>query len=360
MTKNKKTIWKNDGKPLSRKMALLILGPLALILLGAGFYLFGDRYISTDNAYVKADKTSICTEVSGKIIQVNVADNTRVTKGEELFRIDPEPFQIAVNRAEANLNNARTEIMSLRSDYLQKQAELARAEESVTYRRSEYERYETLVKQQAVSKEKSEQTHHDFNVAVKEYEAARQGLDVLKAKLAGNPEIPVEEHPLFKRAQAELEKARLDLSRVKITAPADGVAANVTMNPGEYTVAGLPLFNTVNDLAPWIEANFKETDLTHILPGQDAEIKVDAYPGVKWHAKVVSITPATGSEFSILPAENSSGNWVKVVQRIMVRLELTDNKDKPLLAAGMSTLVTVDTVITRLGRLFGRGTEAKD
>jgi membrane fusion protein, multidrug efflux system len=360
MSAHKHRRWKQDGKPRSRKMTVLIFGPLALLVIGAGFYLFGDRYISTDNSYVKAEKTSISAEVSGRIIKVNVKDNSRVAKGDELFLIDPEPFQIAVNRAEANMNNVRAEIESMRSDYLQKQAELARAEESVRYRANEHDRYKDLVDKLAASKEKSAQAHYEFNTAVKERDAARQEVESLKAKLGGDAEIATDNHPRFKQAKAELEKAQLDLSRVKIIAPSDGVVANVTMEPGEYTATGLPLFTLVNDRAQWIEANFKETDLTHVRPGQHAELKVDTYPGVTWDAKVISITPATGSEFSILPAQNSSGNWVKVVQRIMVRLELEDNKGKPPLAAGMSTYVTVDTGANRLDRMVGSGAVAKE
>ncbi|MCD6034862.1 MAG: secretion protein HlyD family protein [Rickettsiales bacterium] len=349
----KKHRWKQDGKPVSRKMALLILGPALLILLGGGFYLLGDRYITTDNAYMKAKKTSISAEVSGKIIKVNIADNARVKEGDELFQIDPEPFQIAVNRAEANMNNVRAEIESMRSDYLQKVAELARAEESMRYRESEHKRYKDLAEKMAISREKSYQANHDFNASEKERDAAKQEAEATKAKLGGDDRIATEEHPNFKQAKADLEKAQLELSRVTVTAPSDGIAANVTMEPGEFTAAGLPLFILVNDHALWIEANFKETDLTHVHPGQDAEIEVDTYPGVTWHAKVVSITPATGSEFSILPAQNSSGNWVKVVQRIMVRLELVDNNANLSLASGMSARVTVDTGASRLARLFG-------
>ncbi len=349
--------WKQDHRPVSRRMAVLVLGPAALIVVGVVLYLFGDRYISTDNSYVKAEKTSISAEVSGNIVKVNVKDNSRVAKGDELFLIDPEPFQIAVSRVEANLNKVRTEIESMRSDYHQKVAELARSDESVRYRESENTRYKDLVAKDAVSKEKGDQVGFDFNAAVKDRDAVEQQVESLKAKLGGDPDIAAEDHPNFKQAKAELAKAQLDLSRVTIVAPSDGVVANVTMEPGEYTAIGLPLFAIVNDRNQWIEAHFKETDLTHVRTGQHAELTVDTYPGVTWDAKVVSITPATGSEFSILPAQNSSGNWVKVVQRIMVRLELADNNNKFPFAAGMSTHVTVDTGANRLQRMFGQDTE---
>ena len=354
MSEHKKSVWKEGDKPKSRKMAMLVFGPLVLIILGVGFYLFGDRYISTDNAYVKAGKVSISAEVTGKIIKVNVKDNSRVAKGDELFMIDPEPFQIAVSRSEANLGNVRTEIESIRSGYLQKLAELTREEDTVRYRESEYKRYKDLAAKNAIPEERRDQALHDFNAAEKDRDAAKQDAESLKAQLGGNTETPTEQHPRFMQAKAELEKAQLDLSRIKIVAPVDGVAANVTLQPGEFTAAGLPLFTIVNDSAPWIEANFKETDLTHVRVGQDAEIEVDTYPGVTWKAKVASITPATGSEFSILPPQNSSGNWVKVVQRIMVRLELEHQDAAYPLGAGMSVHVTVDTGATRLQRRSGQ------
>lgn len=360
MADQKKNKWKQDGKPVRKKMAIVIMGPLVLALLGGGFYLFGDRYVSTDNAYIKAEKTSISPEISGKIIKVDIKDNTRVSKGQELFVIDPEPFQIAVNHAEANMNNVRTEIESLRSDYQQKMAELAGKEESVRYYDAETKRYQALAAKSAASKEKSDAMYHEFLSAQKDRDAAKQEAESLKAQLGGNPDIPVEEHPRYMQAKTELEKAQLDLSRIRILAPSDGVAANVNMEPGEYTATGLPLFTLVNDHDLWIEANFKETDLTYVRAGQSAEIEVDTYPGVTWHATVTSVTPATGAEFSILPPQNSSGNWVKVVQRIMVRLELADNEGKPPLAAGMSSLVTIDTGSNRLERVFGLNAQAKE
>lgn len=357
MADHNKRKWRHDNRPVRRKMAALVLGPAALIVVGVVLYLFGDRYVSTDNAYVKAEKTSISAEVSGNIIEVKVKDNSRVAKGDELFLIDPTPFQIAVSRTEANLNKVRAEIESMRSDYHQKLAELARSDESVRYRERENTRYQDLVAKNAASKEKGDQAGFDFNAAVKDRDAVEQQVESLKAKLGGDPDIAAEDHPNFRQAKAELDKALLDLSRVTVAAPSDGVVANVTMEPGEYTAVGLPLFSIVNDRNKWIEANFKETDLTHVRPGQHAEITVDTYPGVTWNARVVSISPATGSEFSILPAQNSSGNWVKVVQRIMVRLELDANDNDVSLAAGMSTHVEVDTRANRLRRLFGQNAE---
>jgi len=341
-------------------MAILIFGPLVLVVLGGGFYLKGDRYISTDNAYIKTEKISISTEVTGKIVKVNVSDNGRVAKGEELFLIDPQPFEIAVSRAEANLDNVQAEIESIRARYLQKRAEFDREKDTVHYREKEYNRYKGLVAKRAVSQERWNQAEYDYKAAQKNRDAALQEAQSLKAQLEGKTDSSTEDHSRYRQAKAELAKAQLDLSHVKILAPADGVAANVTLSPGEYTVAGLPLFTLVKDGRPWIEANFKETDLTHMRLGQHAEVRVDSYPGIKWDAEIVSITPATGSEFSILPPQNSSGNWVKVVQRIMVRLALLDNRGKPYLRAGMSSTVKVDTGKSRMARLFENRGKTKE
>ncbi len=348
-----KHIWKNDGQPVNMKLATILFGPLIILILAFGLYLFGNRYVSTDNAYVKADKAMLSAEVSGKISEVLIKDNSRVSKGETLIILDAEPFQIAVTKAEANLIHVKAEIEGMRSEYLQKLAELTKAEEAVSYNKKEAIRYKELADKLAGTKQKSDQAQHDLHSSESSRDAAGQEAEALKAKLGGDPNIAAEDHPNYKLALSELEKAKLDLSRINITAPADGVLTNVETDVGEYITAGLPIFTLVNDNNQWIEANFKETDLTNVKVGQLADIEIDTFPGITWKAKVTSITPATGSEFSILPPQNSSGNWVKVVQRIMIKLELEDNKDKPKLTAGMSAFVKVDTEHSRVGRFFG-------
>lgn len=354
MTEQRHPKWTQSGRSLRSKTAILLLGPAVLTVVGIMFYLLGGRYVSTDNAYVRFSIASISAEVPGTVAEVHVRDNEHVARGDELFRLDPEPFQIAAMRAEAHMHDVRDDIDSMRAEYLQKQATLAKAEESVRYRHKEYMRYKELAAREALSKEQLDRAYYEFNASVDERDAAKHEVEALKAKLGGNPDVATEDHPRFKQAKADLDKARLDLSRVTVVAPSDGVAANVRMEPGEYVATGIPLFALVNDHNPWVEANFKETDLTHIRPGQTAAIEVDTYPGTKWLARVVSVTPATGAEFSILPPQNSSGNWVKVVQRIMVRLEMDEAKNSELpLAAGMSAMVTIDTGTNRLERLLG-------
>ncbi|MCP5381893.1 MAG: HlyD family secretion protein [Kordiimonadaceae bacterium] len=344
--------WKKEGKSKKGKFLILISVPTVLIAAGAWFYLQSDRYISTENAYIKADTTSISAEVTGRITEVEVRDNEPVKKGQLLLSIDPEPYEIAVESAKARLNATVVEIESLRSDYLKTLSELAVEEENVRFRKGENDRYQSLIGKQVISQEKLNQVEYDYNKALRERDSAKREVEVIRSKLGGDPDMDITEHPSYKQAKAELDRRELDLSRVKIFAPIDGIAANLSLDMGEYIIAGMPLFTIVEQHGQWIEANFKETDLTHMETGQLAEVEVDAYPGVKWQARVISITPATGAEFSILPAQNSSGNWVKVVQRIMVKFEILDTQNKPRLLSGMSTVITVDTGKTRLDRMM--------
>ena len=335
--------WKKDGKSKKGKFLILISLPTVLIAAGAWFYLQSDRYISTENAYIKADTTSISAEVTGRITEVEVRDNEPVRKGQLLLSIDPEPYEIAVESAKAKLNNTVVQIESLRSDYQKTLSELAVEEENVRFRKGENDRYQSLIGKQVISQEKLNQVEYDYNKALRELESAKREVEVLRSKLGGDPDMDITQHPSYKEAKAELDRRELDLSRVKIFAPIDGIAANLSLDMGEYIIAGMPLFTIVDQQGQWIEANFKETDLTHMETGQLAEVEVDAYPGVKWQARVISITPATGAEFSILPAQNSSGNWIKVVQRIQVNIALDDyDRDTPL-SAGMSAVVDIDT-----------------
>lgn len=337
----------------TRKKILIALGVTALIG-GVCVYSFGGRYITTDNAYLKASKISISPEVSGKVVEVLVTDNTRVKQGDALFRIDDAPLAITLRGAEADLASVRSDIGGLQADYQQKKAELERAEENIRYQQQEYDRYRKLMATSAVAASKVDEAKHLLTEATKARDSALQEMMAEEARLSGNPALPTQQQPRYLQAVTAVDKAQLDLDRSTITAPSNGVVASVTLEPGEYVATGEPLFSLVDDSHIWVEANFKETDLTYVRPGQKAEIEVDTYPGHHWDAVVASITPATGVEFSLFPPQNSSGNWVKVVQRIMVRLEIAkQDKDFPL-AAGMSTFVTIDTGKTRFARMVGK------
>ena len=346
---------KFSERPRRERLALLVAGPVLIALVGGALYILSGRYAETDNAYVKANKVSISTEVTGRIAQIIVKDNTSVEQGQVLFTLDREPFEIALHQAEANLAAARADVFSLRADYQQKKAELAQAESNVRLQTKDYERYAEIVKSGATTVQRFDQARYARDAAIANLGAAKEAVESTRAKLGDNADAPIENIPRYKQAKAALDRATLDLARTEIRAPTSGIAASVDERPGQYVTAGVPLFSVVDEKNLWVEANFKETDLTNVRPGQRAIITIDTFPGHKWIAKVASITPATGAEFSILPPQNSSGNWVKIVQRIMVRLELEPQESMPQLAAGMSAEVTIDTRHSRLTRFFGAG-----
>jgi membrane fusion protein (multidrug efflux system) len=322
--------------------------------------------METDNAYLKAGMLSIASEISGKVVEVSVADNGRVEAGQLLFRVDDQPYQIALARAEANLIKVGGDVESLKADYLNKLADLEQSKTQHDFYLREFNRLNSLLARKTVSAAEVDQAEYLYLDSINEMQVTTQALQVVKARLI-DIDLPLQQHPSYLLALAERDKARLDLSHVRIVAPSSGVVANFSIHKGEYIIAGAPLFSLVDDSYIWVEANFKETDLTHLQVGQPATIEVDAYPDQQWQGHVSSITPGTGSEFSLLPAQNSTGNWVKVVQRITVNLAIDTASDSIAsdsiasgsiasgsstpsssisgiaLTAGMSALVKVDT-----------------
>ncbi|MBI1216384.1 MAG: HlyD family efflux transporter periplasmic adaptor subunit [Alphaproteobacteria bacterium] len=328
-------------KRKTRKL-LMILGPVIVMLVSGVFYLYSGRYIETDNAYVKANKISVTAQVAGTIIDAPVKDNQFVKKGEVLFRIDPRSFEIKVEKAKASLGDVRTQIEDLKAQARQKQAELKEAQQDADYAKIEFDRQQGLSAKDAVSRAKLDEATHNLDVTRTKVGQLQQELGSIVAQLDGDIDIAPEDHPLYKVAQSELDAAQLDLDRATVRAPVDGLAG-ATPHTGDYANAGVPVMSMVASADTWIEANYKETQLTDVKPGQKVDIAVDTYPGHEWTGVVESISPATGSEFSILPAQNSTGNWVKVVQRIAVRIRPEVKPGDPQLRAGMSTEVTIDT-----------------
>lgn len=326
-----------------KKMALLLAGPLLVLGLGGYLWLTSGRYIATENAYLQADMIMVSADVSGRTVEIAVAENQPVEAGDTLFRIDPRPFEIALRAATADVASARAEMAALKASHAQAEAALTNAEETVTYASSEFERQRRLREQGVNSQSALDDARHALRQAESEAEAARAELASIVARLGGDPETPVGELPAVLAAEAARDQAALDLRHTTITAPTDGIASNVDLQVGEYIQASEPAFALLVAETPWVEANLKETDLTHLAVGQEAEIVVDAYPDRTFHAHVASISPATGAEFSILPAQNASGNWVKVVQRVPVRLAFDDPDAAVVLRSGMSVEVTIDT-----------------
>ena len=324
------------------RIALLWIGPIAVAAAGGWLWLHGGRFVATDNAYLKTEMVNVSTELSGRVVDVFGADNKRVEAGELLLRLDDEIYRIRLAEAEANIQKVRSDIESLRADYKNKQADVAKAEADATHFDAEFARLQRLKDSGSVSVIDVDAAEFAAVQARKELAIRQQALEVVEARLI-DPKLPTEAHPDYQLALAQRDKAALDLTHVELHAPVSGVLANFDVKVGEVVNASVPLFSIVDDSRVWVEANFKETDLTWMREGQVATIAVDTFPELEWHGKVSAITPGTGSEFALLPAQNSSGNWVKVVQRVAVTLDMDPLPDAPPLRAGLSAHVTVDT-----------------
>jgi membrane fusion protein (multidrug efflux system) len=324
---------------------LLLTGAPALVLAVAAYlYVTGGRYVGTDDAYVKAHMVSVSADISGRVVAVLVHENEPVTPGEPLFRLDEEPLRIALSQAEANLENVRNNILALKAAYRQRLDDLKAAQSQIDFAEREYKRREKMVADHVVSESDYDQSRNQYQIAVSQAASIEQDIQRLLAQLGGNPDIAPEDHPQFLEAQAEVDQAALDLRRATVLAPAAGIVSQIdNLHAGDYVKAGVPAFSLVVTGSVWVEANMKETDLTYVRPGDKATVSVDTYPGVEWPAVVESIGAATGSEFSVLPPQNSSGNWVKVVQRIPVRLALEPPPGSPPLRSGMSVVADIDT-----------------
>lgn len=326
---------------LAQKRRLLLVGlPAVALLVGGWFYLQSLLYVTTDDAYVKADKVYAASEVNGRISRVLVHEHQQVAAGTLLLEIDEEPFRLALAAAEAHVAQVESDIESARAEYHQKQAELSRATADIAYYQRAYDRSRQLAKPGFASQAALDDAHQKLNDARLAEEVAQRDLARVKARLGDDPEKPVEQFSSYRQAEAERDQAALRLRKTKIYAPMDSVVGPVDIEPGDVVTQGRALFPLVS-VHHYVEANLKETDLADVRPGQRATIEVDAYPGRAWQAKVASISPATGSEFSLLPAQNASGNWVKVVQRVAVRLDLDEANDAPPLRSGLSAYVRI-------------------
>jgi len=331
------------GSRTLKRTVFLIVIPLLAICVGLYLYAAGGRYVSTDNAYVKANVIIISPEVSGRVTSVLVVDNQAVEANDVLLQLDSSPLEITLNRARAQMAVIRTELESLRADYGETVVQEQLAKDKVRYLDRRYKRQRKLLKQGLSSEEKHDEAKHDLQVARREVQIIEQRVQRVLAQLAGNERLPVDQHPRYLTAQTTYDQAAVDLKATTIRAPASGIVSNMKLQVGEYAQAGKPVFSLIQNQPIWVEANLKETQLTHIQPGQQATIVVDAYPDKIWESVVSSIAPATGAEFSILPPQNASGNWVKVVQRIPINLVITDQAGGPQLRAGMTVSVRIDT-----------------
>jgi membrane fusion protein, multidrug efflux system len=329
-----------------QRLRWLLMSLAAIAVLGGGayFYIKGSRYQRTDDAYAQAATVSISADVGGRVSEIEVRDNELVRRGATLFKLEDAPFRIAVSDAAAHLADTRLQIESLKSTYRQRLVELRAARDTQTYAQQQYDRQSRLLASGVSSQAQFDQAAHALDAARQQVANVQQQIGVALANLGGDPNIAPERHPLVAQAQAALDRAQLNLSYTVISAPTDGVVAKVEqLQVGDTIVASAPVFALVSTRDVWIEANFKEVQLARMRPGQAASVEIDRYPGRRFSAEVTSVSPSTGSQFSMLPPENATGNWVKVVQRVPVRLQLAHVDEGFLLQSGLSANVIVDT-----------------
>jgi membrane fusion protein (multidrug efflux system) len=349
------------GRPRRRwlRWALFALLPLALIA-GAYWYVSGGQVMSTDDAYVEADKVGISTDVSGIVKEIDVSDNQEVAAGQVLFRMDDLPFRLALERAEAQVGIVRNDLNALKASYGDMEAQIKQAQNDIEYYDREFHRQQDLAAKNVASQQTFDTARRNFQSAQQKLASLNQQLAAIAANLNGDPGIPVEQHPRYRDAVAQRDEAARQLDHAVVKSPFAGIVTNVpSIAPGKYLQASMTAFYLVATDHLWVDSNPKETELTYVRPGQGVTVTVDTYPDVEWHGTVESISPAAAQEFSLLPAQNTSGNWVKVVQRIPMRVRVdTSDKNLPPLRAGMSVEVDVDTGHTRglphfLTALFG-------
>ncbi|MGD9803460.1 MAG: HlyD family secretion protein [Hyphomicrobiaceae bacterium] len=335
-----------ENTPRDRKWLrplLFALLPVA-ILIGGYVYVTGGAIMTTDNAYVQADVVGISNDIAGIVSQVLVRDNQKVAKGDVLFRIDDEPFRLALDRAEAQLGNTRNDLLALRTSYKSMQAQIEQAKADIGLNTLTFERQKKLAANNFTAQAQLDIARNALQSSQQKLASLQAQLAGIAANLNGDPDAPVESHPRYKEALAARDEAARQLSHTAVRAPFAGIVTNVpSLQPGQYLAAATTAFNIVSTDHVWIEASPKETELTSIEAGQKAAVTVDTYPGQEWTGSVESISPASASSFALLPAQNSSGNWVKVVQRIPMRIRVDQQPGKPPLRVGMSVEVSVDT-----------------
>jgi membrane fusion protein (multidrug efflux system) len=331
--------WKTRLREMARVGSLVLLG--VAVLIGLVIYLLAGRYETTDNAYVQANKSYISAQVSGRAVEIMARTNQIVKAGDVLFRLDDAPYRIALAKAEADVETTRNSVSALNASIAERSAAVGAAKANLSYAQKEFDRQKELVARGVVSKVKFDQADHELSVARQQLAQSQQDLAATRARL-GTGKLG-DDNPEVQHAIAVRDQARLDLEHTVVRAPEESIVASVNVQLGEQVTPDKPVVSLVSRHSLWVTANFKETQLTHVQPGQTATITVDIYPGREWHASVGSLSPATGAEFSLIPPQNASGNWVKVVQRVPVRLYLQDYKGDVPLPTGLSAEVKVDT-----------------
>jgi len=343
----------------TRRLVLFALLPIALVA-GGYFYVVGGQIMSTENAYVQADMVGISTDIDGIVSEVDVRDNQPVKAGDILFKLDDQQFALALERADAQIGVVRNDLEGLKASYRAMQSQIVQAKTDIAFYQTSFKRQQDLATKSVASQASYDQAKHDLDGAVEKQALLENQLAGIAASLNGNPDAPITEHPRYKDAVAARGEAARQLAHTIVRAPMDGIVTNVpSLQKGQYLASATNAFSLVSTDHVWIQATPKETELTWVLPGQKATIAVDSYPGQEWTGTVDSISPASAASFSLLPAQNTSGNWVKVVQRIAMRVKIDTPAGKPQLRAGMSVVLDVDTGRARglpdfITRTFGK------
>ncbi|MEO8801741.1 MAG: HlyD family secretion protein [Rudaea sp.] len=337
-----------------RKLVLWILGPAIVLIIGGWLYITSGRYVSTDNAYIGADQVTIAPQVGGRVVEVDVRENQFVHKGDVLFRIDPEPLQLTIDQLNAQMDAIGDFLASSKDSFHAAIADLGSSSATLHYDQTQLERMRQLRAKGLVAQKLLDDAANEVATARGKRDSDEATVSKNRNMLGGDEKAPVQTLAGYKMIKAQLDKATLDLDHASVRAPSDGVIGKTDLRPGDFLQVGqaaMPLVAT--DV--WVDANFKETDLTHVKVGQPVNIDVDTYPDHPWTGHVASISPASGARFSILPAQNATGNWVKIVQRIPVRITIDDQGNGPILRAGMSANVKIDTgkQNSLLGRIEG-------
>ena len=328
-----------------RRVLLLVVLPLTALIAGLIFYLNGGRYVSTDDAYVGAQKVLITPDISGKVEKVVVREGQQVNQGDVLFEIDPVPFRLAVDQAKANLAQAGTTYENLVANIKIYGQMRELAQQGVDLKQRDVDRKAALAKSNFGSQLDLDNASNAYVTARAQFEYLKQQISSARTQLLGNPDLPLDQFPPYAQAKAALDQAERNLDHTVMRTPMGGIATQVDqIQLGRFVVAGTPVFSVIDTAKPWVDANLKESDFTYVATGQPVSIEVDAFPDHVFKGTIGSLSPGTGAQFAILPPQNATGNFVKVVQRVPVRIYF-DSHDKAVakLKAGMSAYTTIDT-----------------
>ena len=340
--------------PVSRlpplRLTLLVFIPALVGLVALSYYLLGGRYVATDNAYVGAQKVLITPEVSGKVVRIAVAEGQLLKPGDELFAIDAGPYRFTAQEAEARLVRVRSDFAALKAALASLARQIEPSRQTLAAARADFDRKTRLLGDRISSQSDLDKARVGLAAAQVQLEQLEQQERTARIQLLGDPDLAIERYPQFIEAAVALERAQRDLANTVLRAPIVGVATQVSsIQMGRYLTAGMAVFSIISSDTLWIDANPKETDLTYVRPGQPVTITVDAFPDRRWEGTVGAISPGTGAQFAILPPQNAAGNWIKIVQRVPMRVEFAPGQDLRRLRAGMSATVEIDT--GRRGRL---------